>query len=622
MIDVVVGDNESPQNDTMKDKLESPSKPEENARSTTPIKPDIKALALFIAALFAYMILAMLSIDSRYVDYGDGNYLYLSWRMTQGEALFKEIPSPQPPLLLFVGKFLLDLSDGDPGLVRLWQIIQHALTACCVWGIASRLFSIPLVSALAGSFYLFMPEGVWWAAGFQSEPLLILLLSFNLLLFMTAVQQQKSRWAIYASGLVSTLCCYTNMTALPYIALQWFFVAYRFRRRFLLRYTLSFLIPSGLFFIAMWIYSNGQYIDHVFFRQIGTYPADSLIGALRYFAGKLYVEGGDILFFEGGFVLGSLAGMLLFFSEDRKNPLQEYLLWWAIFSLGSIIFVTKGGTVEYIFTLGEPAVAVFSAYFFLTLFAATDLKLGLRSLTHPLHLGKCVLVVCLFLPVLCMKPFSLLYRTFTNGPLVFFPGQIEENGVYELTSAEMDMASTFIQRYCPPNKTLVSPPYYAFLSKRKLAENSTCLFILGLTYYNEWDRFVKTENTGIHLPSREDAGRNMYKEMKEKTASGVRYQMDYNNEGTYYNTQAIFDLADLFDKKPELRTKYPVIHQFLTVRKQIMNKEVGLIVKDMRHFFFYVPPLHQAVRDYCAPLDQQLQLDNREERIVFYAPKS
>lgn len=49
----------------------------------------------------------------------------------------------------------------------------------------------------------------------------------------------------------------------------------------------------------MMIYSHGQYVDDIFFRQVGTYPADSLGMALSYFIGKLYQEGGDILFWEG-----------------------------------------------------------------------------------------------------------------------------------------------------------------------------------------------------------------------------------------------------------------------------------------------------------------------------------
>ncbi len=368
----------------------------------------------------------------------------------------------------------------------------------------------------------------------------------------------------------------------------------------------------------MWFYSHGQYIEHVFFRQVGTYPSESLLGTLSYFIGKLYAEGGDILFYEGSFVFASIAGLLLFFSEEDRDPLKEYVLWWAIFSLGSIIFVTKGGTVEYIFTLGEPAVAIFSAYFLLTLFAATDFSLKFRRMTDPIPLGKVVLVVCLFIPVLFMKPISLLYRTFSNGALVI-PGTVIEKGVYELSNEEMTKASAFIQRHCPPNKTIVAPPYYAFLAKRKLAENSTCLFILAHAYFTEWESLSKSRSLPFDLPNRNEVS--MWKEGSEQSAAGIQYRLEYNNDGTHYNTQAVYDLAALFEREPVLQTEYPVINMFLKVRKQIMNKEVGLIVKNMKHFFYYVPPLHQAIRDFCGPVDPLLKLENREEHIVFYKPR-
>ncbi|MGC9327057.1 MAG: ArnT family glycosyltransferase [Candidatus Hinthialibacter sp.] len=576
-----------------------------------------KAVLLFMTALIIYVFLALMSVNGKYVDFGDGNYLYLSWRLSEGDVLYKDLPSPQPPLLLFWGSFLLGLLDGDPVLVRLWQILQHALTACCVWGIAARLFNRTLISAAAGSMYLFLPEGVWWAAGYQSEPLLILLQCFNLLLFLTAVQREKPSGFLYASAFISSLCAFVNMTAAPYIALQWFFVWFRFKR-FFVPYSLALIIPTALIFVYLWFYSGGQYIEHVFFRQVGTYPADSVGGAITYFISKLYVEGGDIVFYEGGFVLASLFGLLLFYSKDRDHPAEEYMLWWAIFSLGSIIFVTKGGTVEYIFTLGEPAVAVFSAYFLVYLFTHSNVSFGLRSFHKPVELGKCTAVICFLLPVLLMKPFSLLIRTFSNGPLVLSQ-TMQEKGVFELSGEEMEKARMFIERNCPENKTLVAPPYYAFHAKRKLAENSSSLFILVHAYYTEWERLIETHDVPFHLPGRNDVV--VYRNFSERTPEGIKRELLYNNEGTYYNTQSVYDLADFFDQNPSLREDFPAIALFLNIRRQIMNQEVGLIVKNMTHFFFYVPPLHQAIRDFCAPIEPPLELDNREEHIVFYKIK-
>lgn len=611
MIDIRVGDNEIRDTPAMErpgaPRPEPPASPSPSTPpgpQAAPFSRSVRPAALFVLALAAYSLLAALSIDHKYVDYGDGNYLYVSWRLSEGEVLYKDMPSPQPPLLLFLGSWLLSFTNGDPILVRLWQIIQHGLTACCVFGIAARLFQRPAISAWAGIIYLFLPEGVWWAAGFQSEPLLILLQSFNVLLLLNALEREKAGPALYLAALVSALTGFVNMTALPYAALQWFFVWLCFRPLFL-PYTLAFLVPGLLGFVGMEIYSHGQYTDDIFFRQVGTYPADSLGMALSYFIGKLYQEGGDILFWEGGFVFAALAGILLYAGDERRARHKSYMIWWAVFSLGSIIFVTKGGTVEYIFTIGEPAVAVFSAYFFVNLFWAAETNFQWPSLKNPLHLGKAVLILCLLLPALLMKPASLLYRTFTGGAINF--SVFYESGVFELSSAEMDKVTLFIQRYCPPEKTIISPPYYAFMAKRKIAENATCLFILAHAYFNEWERFSHSRALPFSLP-----GRNQIR--AEGGPGDYTYVVDYN-------TQAVYDLAAMFQNDPALQKEYPVIHQFLKVREDIMNKKVGLILKNTRHIYYAIHPLHQAIRDFCEPLETQLQLDTREEKIVFYRVK-
>ncbi|MBD3267128.1 hypothetical protein GF373_10705, partial [bacterium] len=328
MIDVMV-DDKGTQDVQPEPTQENLPKEAQNSRGS------YAPLLFFVFASLLYMVLSIQIIDAKYVDFGDGNYLYLSWRLAEGEVLYQDLPSPQPPLHLFVGGALLWLTGGDPVLVRLWQVVQHVLIACCVVGIASRIFKNSAISFLAGTIYLFLPEGVWWAAGYQSEGLLILLQSFNVLLFLTAIEQEKPSLALYGSAVTSALCCFVNMTALPYMALQWFFVWFRYRHSFY-RYSTALIVPGLLLFGYMVFYSNGQYLEHVFNRQVGTYPTDSLWGMLAYFAEKLYTEGGDILYYEGGFVFAAMAGLFLFAGDEENEFAKDYTLWWGGFSIGSI----------------------------------------------------------------------------------------------------------------------------------------------------------------------------------------------------------------------------------------------------------------------------------------------
>jgi len=587
MIDVIVGEKSTP--------IEPQST--ESAPHKVDITPQRRSLApqlFFIFAALLYMVLAIKTIDAKYVDFGDGNYLYISWRLAEGDILYKDIPSPQPPLHLFLGKLFLSLTSGDEFLIRLWQVIQHVLIGCCVVGIASRIFSNTAIAYLAGMIYLFLPEGVWWAAGYQSEGLLILFQTFSVLLLLNAVHRNKPSSALYGAAVLSAMCCYINMTALPYMLLQWFFIGYRFRPLFK-SYSIALLTPGILMFIVMNIYSSGEYIEHVFNRQVGTFPSDSIRSALTYALSKLYTDGGDILYYEGSFVFAAIAGIFLYSGDEENTFAKDYVIWWAIFSLGSIIFVAKGGTVEYIFTLGEPAVAVFSAFFLYTLFLAAEVSLHPRKIfRNAVNFGKFTLLICLFLPVLVMKPCGLLFRTFANhsGP----------SGVFELNHESMVQIANYIKFNCPEE-----PPAYAFLAKRQIAQNASSTFILGIAYFNEWERFVNEEPYLLDLP--------VQTELDWGTRNGFLFDRHY------YNTQTVYDLARIFAENPELQTTYPVIQTFLDIRQQIIDREIPFILANARHVFFCVPVLHQAIRDYCREVDPKIALTPREEILRFYKVK-
>lgn len=581
--DEEANESESPENET--DEAEDEYLPTIEPGSIGP-------LAFFIGATLVYLMFAIGSINEKYVDFGDGNYLYISWRVMLGELLYSDLPSPQPPLLLFLGSILMGLGGGEDIFIRLWQVIQHALTACCIVAIGHRIFAQNIIAYLAGAIYLFLPEGVWWSAGYQSEPLLILLQSLNLLLFLTAAREKQAGKILYASAVISALCCYVNMTALPYVLLQWFFVWLHFRPM-LKGYALSFLTPAILMLTFMLWYSNGQYIDHVFFRQVGTYPTESMQGTFSYFISKLVTDGGDILHWEGGFVFASMAGILLFAGDESTKTFRAkpYIIWWAIFSLGSIIFVTKGGTVEYIFTIGEPAVALFASFFICTFFMATSVPAPFGSgFQPPIQLGKWVLLICLVVPALVMKPLLLNYYTFSNSPVVF-----------ELSHDEMLDIQRVIQSKADEDDEILAPPYFAYHAKRKLAGNMSSLFILLHAYYTEWEQLIKDRDLPFanELPTRSDT----------IISSPLRPN---------YEPSAILQLAALFGREPKLAETYPAIALFLDVRDKILSGKVPVIVANTNHPFFHVPPLDDAIRKGMMRSQSQLNLANREENLIIY----
>ncbi|MCA9426139.1 MAG: hypothetical protein KC994_13745, partial [Candidatus Omnitrophica bacterium] len=66
-------------------------------------------IALWGLIVLVYILIIRVPFNHAYLDFGDGNYQYISWRMTEGVSLYTDILSPQPPFHLWTGAALVKL---------------------------------------------------------------------------------------------------------------------------------------------------------------------------------------------------------------------------------------------------------------------------------------------------------------------------------------------------------------------------------------------------------------------------------------------------------------------------------------------------------------------------------
>lgn len=580
---------------------------------------------IFAVAAFVYLFLCISCIDLTYIDFGDGNYLYLSWRMAEGDRLYADLPSPQPPMHLLTGCILVKMGGGSLVLVRTFQAVLRILTAGMVWLIARQITKSRPISALAGIIYIWLPEGVWWSRGYQSEPLVIFILCCQLYFFLRALDRSRPGLTLIGAGTLGSLAVFTNMTAVPYLGLQFLYLIYHYRPRFIpfrrrktvdrkpivfWLFLFSFAVPCVLLFIMMNIYSNGQYLDQIWSRQVGTFPTESVGELLHYVISSLIVEGGDIATYEGGFVLLAVLGVLLFAGMAEGHTHLVYILWWALASFGSIIFVAKGGTVEYIFTLGEPAVAVFSAFFLHNFVVSVGVPWKREQIRTniPLGIGKILLVLLFLIPTLTVKGGWLVTRTMQNSIAVFeFPEEQVKAVLYT------------IEKYAKPDDKIICPPFYAYAAHRELAAHLSYDFILAFAYYHEYDALVEELGKDFGLPTFED-----YKEMRR------------TGEKPSYGAAAISRLRTAFEQDPSLHEKYSAISMFLEVNRLLYNQQVPIVITNRSNLVTWVPLLYQPIRDRYQVLDlapppghplhrfydpEQDILRSREERLQFFVPR-
>ena len=459
-------------------------------------------LALTIAAVL-YFAIGAFTLSPAYVDFGDGNYLYISKRISQGVRLYRDIVSPQPPLHLFLGAGLLALGKrlgSELYTVRLFLLFWHLATMALVAAIAWRLTRKALTTFISGVVFLLLPIGFWWSRGYQSENWVVfwITLCFYLLLPVDGKgarsleeRCQISNLALASAGLLSVVALFTNMTALPYIFLFALTSSIRFRVRSLW-YFIPFAVVSVGAFLVMHLYSQGTYLENVWANQVGTYPKQ---GTLNYFLHKLSSQGLKIIQLEGGYLILSLIGLGMLLKTARTKD-EYFVVWHCLSSLGSILFVTKGGTMDYIFVLAEPLVAVLSAislaYIVEKTGVATAAWWGISARIWP---G--LILVPTFISVLAFP--GLRFEFLTLKELS-----------YENDTEGVVGAANFIQAHSEPGDLILAPPYYAYFTGRILPAECSSSYIWFMRWYNdtqteqedrEVTRFLETVAEGLETGS-------------------------------------------------------------------------------------------------------------------------
>jgi hypothetical protein len=181
-------------------------------------------------------------------------------------------------------------------------------------------------------------------------------------------------------------------------------------------------------------------------------------------------EGGQLLQVEGGFIIPALLGLVVLAGKERKKQVNPFILWFGLFAMGSIVFVSKGGTEEYIFTLGEPMVALLAAFFLHTVVVGSGFGLrqpGFRS-------NPTLFILRIFITVFAVT--TLFYQS------VGHLGRSLVQDTYEAPEWQAERVNGLIERYTDPEDLIIAPPYYAYRSGRNLSGECSSTFMWYIRY--------------------------------------------------------------------------------------------------------------------------------------------
>ena len=413
-----------------------------------------------LALIYALVTIAQWSLG--YIDFGDGNYMYIGARIAEGAVVYRDILAPQPPAHLFLGALVMKVA-GLLGLsqpvyaFRAVSLLMHLLSAFLLVRLALRAWGRPAEAVVAAAIFLWLPIGFRWALGWQSEPLEIVFL-----LAMVLFALRGTLVGDLAAALFATLAALTNATAAPFLLSLILYMAFRAPRR-ALRLALPSIALAAAVTIGMEIYSGGYFLQNVIFNQVGTYPDEGLLAYALF--DKLLPQSGNVLLIEGFFVFTGFLGLHRYL---RNSPLPPFprtaLAWFFVGTLGSILYVTKGGTVDYIFSLSEPAIA---------LLGAGEICAWARRFPRSNETRGPAAVAALGLAFFALGP----------GTMVHY--QLWRQSIYELPERPTLEIVRHLRNNSRPGERILAPPFYAFLADRPIWGDYSEIFIWTIKYHND-----------------------------------------------------------------------------------------------------------------------------------------
>lgn len=537
-----------------------------------------------------YAVFGMPPTDPTYVDFGDGNYMYISSRLADGIVLYRDIVSPQPPLHLYTGSLvvrLCRLTGVEPLLgLRLYQHLLRLAVGLVAAAIAWRLFRCRTLTVLTYLVYLLLPVGFWWTRGYQSEPLELLPMTLCFWLLLDGPDRPAGRARAALAGVCAAFALATNMTFLPYLCFHGLYLALA-RRDLILPFLLPLAAITGggiAYFSAV---AGSAFFENVWSNQVGTFPPGRFVWLQR-----ITRDLAETYQIEGSAILAACVG-LWFYAIRSKSPQRLYVIWYAVSSMGSIVFTAKGGTRNYIFSLGEPMVAVFAAA------ALRDGMAAGRPLFGRLKDGSGGLLASSFARFSAGLVLFCALLTLTLNAFLFLYST-RAGRQYELEAERVLPVIQAISLHTQPGDRLLAPPFYAFVTGRVIDEECGETYILAIRYGAEvrdlWSRVRPDED---FPPRIAEAERILYRDMQE----------------------------------PTHRAAFPAIDLFVSIRESLEARELGLVLLNVspNNFFgnlwilrdvlaAHYTPLPSIVRPQDRLPSDPLVIVCRNERLMGFVP--
>lgn len=430
-----------------------------------------KAIFLYGLIIFvAAPILLYRQLNSNYIDYGEGSYLYASWYFYKGFFPYTDFIFPHPPVLLLWGSFLMKIWNSVY-FIRLANLIIYLASNFLLFRIVKKIFNSTLTAFLICIMYFFLPISSFWWPTFTTETLfrILVLLALNLVLPLRSINTAK----LFFLSLISAALIFLKYSSFPIIFLLCLVIFLSNRRKFMTYLINLIVLTFGVFFILMFI-TKGAFLNNTFFirKNIEFKPLIAIIYSMSYF----------FAYYISMIVINIMIGA--YFLKQKEYE-KSILLIVPIVYLINIIVTFYDGTYNYIVYPVEYLIPLGTIFLISSKLEKNKLKkIGKFKLT--------VINLLLFLSLLSIFYFFQIFKTY----------------YYQGISAKDQRNSQEIKRrilkYSQKNEQIIAPPFFLYLSQRQVPGRITDPFI--------WNIIAKNKSNPI---------KNKINEVKRKIEQGL-----------------------------------------------------------------------------------------------------
>jgi 4-amino-4-deoxy-L-arabinose transferase-like glycosyltransferase len=163
-------------------------------KSISPL--DLAAIAIGVVLMWLY-----LNNLTRWMIYGDeGEYLYQVWRMTLGEAPYRDFLTPQLPVFLYSGMTIMEITGPSLAAMRIFSILLSFGTAILLY-LAGREHKNRSAGLLAASLYLLHVDVFAATRIFRNEALFVFFVTSGLVIAFWPTERYWRRRLVLAGFL-------------------------------------------------------------------------------------------------------------------------------------------------------------------------------------------------------------------------------------------------------------------------------------------------------------------------------------------------------------------------------------------------------------------------------------